>query len=199
MRFRAIPLAGAFVVSIEPHADVRGYFARTWCSREFAAQGLPPQIVQTSISGNLLQGTVRGLHMQLPPSREGKLVSCLRGAIHDVIIDMRPRSHTYLRHFSIELSGADHDALYVPPLMVHGFQTLVDGTEVLYQMTDYFAPDLVLGIRWDDPAFSIRWPIDRDIVILPRDAAYPDFIGEEYERCLASAHSEVLNDSQELV
>jgi dTDP-4-dehydrorhamnose 3,5-epimerase len=190
VKFRATPLAGAFIVAIEPQADMRGYFARTWCSREFAAQGLPAQIVQTSVSRNLRRGTVRGMHMQLPPSREGKLVSCLRGAIHDVIIDMRPQSPTYLRHFAIDLNDETHDALYVPPLLAHGFQTLEDGTELLYQMSDFFAAELTFGVRWNDPAFRIRWPIDEGIVILPRDATYPDFLNRQYEQCLESAHGE---------
>jgi dTDP-4-dehydrorhamnose 3,5-epimerase len=187
VKFRATPLAGAFIVAIEPHADMRGYFARTWCSREFAAQGLPAQIVQTSVSRNLRRGTVRGMHMQLPPSREGKLVSCLRGAIHDVIIDMRPQSPTYLQHFAIGLNDQTHDALYVPPLLAHGFQTLEDGTELLYQMSDFFAAELTFGVRWNDPVFKIRWPIDAGIVILPRDATYPDFMDRQYEQCLESA------------
>lgn len=186
MRFTPTPLAGAFIVTIEPHADTRGYFARTWCSREFAAQGLPAQIVQTSISRNRERGTVRGMHMQLPPSRESKLVGCISGSIHDVIVDMRPQSATYLRHFAVELSAENHDALFVPPLLAHGFQTLVDGTEVLYQMSDFFAPDLTYGVRWNDPAFDIRWPISQGIAILARDAAYPDFSREDYERQLSA-------------
>jgi dTDP-4-dehydrorhamnose 3,5-epimerase len=188
MRFDPTPLAGAFIVTIEPHADVRGYFARTWCSREFGAQGLATQIVQTSISHNLRRGTVRGMHLQLPPSQEGKLVSCLSGAIHDVIIDMRPQSPTYLQYFGIDLTAGTHAALYVPPLMAHGFQTLADGTEVLYQMSDFFGAELAFGVRWNDSAFEIRWPIDADIVILTRDATYPDFVRKEYERSLAAAY-----------
>jgi dTDP-4-dehydrorhamnose 3,5-epimerase len=184
MRFRAAPLAGAFVVSIEPHTDQRGFFARSWCSREFAEQGLPPEMVQTSISRNTRRGTVRGMHLQLPPSQEAKLVSCVRGAIYDVIIDLRPQSPTFLRPFGIELTAETHDALYVPALMAHGFQTLVDSTEVLYQMTDYFAGELAFGVRWNDPAFAIRWPIKDDVVILPRDEEYPDFDRAAYERHL---------------
>lgn len=181
MRFHPTPLAGAFLVSIDPHADMRGFFARTWCSREFASQGLLPQLVQTSISHNARRGTVRGMHLQFPPSREGKLVSCLRGALYDVIIDLRPQSPTFLRHFAIELTADTHDALYIPPLLAHGFQTLVDWTEVLYQMTDYYVSELTFGARWNDPAFAIRWPIGDDVVILPRDDNYPDFDREAYE------------------
>jgi dTDP-4-dehydrorhamnose 3,5-epimerase len=187
MRFESTPLAGAVLVSIEAHADLRGYFARTWCTREFEAQGLPAQVVQTSISHNLRRGTVRGMHLQLPPSQEGKLVSCLRGAIHDVIIDLRPESPTYLRHYSVELTAEVHNALFIPSLMAHGFQTLAHDTEVLYQMTDFFAAELGFGVRWNDPAFAIRWPITDDVVILPRDSAYEDFGPAKYERRLAAA------------
>lgn len=189
MRFEATPLAGAFLVSIEPHTDTRGYFARTWCSREFATHGLPTQMVQTSISHNAARGTVRGMHLQLPPSQEGKLVTCLRGAIHDVIIDLRPESPTYLRHYGVDLSSETHNALFVPPLMAHGFQTLVDGTEVLYQMSDYFSAELTVGFRWNDPAFAIHWPICTEIVILPRDAGYADFDAPKFERAVELARS----------
>lgn len=191
MRFDPTPLSGAFIVEIEPYPDVRGFFARTWCSREFAGQGLPPQIVQTSISHNTRRGTVRGMHLQLPPSTEGKLVSCLRGAIYDAIVDLRPDSPTYQRHFGIKLTAAKHDALYIPPLMAHGFQTLAEGTEVLYQMTDYFNSELAFGVRWNDPAFAVRWPIEDAAVILARDDAYPDFDAAQYERRLQAARSSV--------
>jgi dTDP-4-dehydrorhamnose 3,5-epimerase len=191
MRFDPTPLPGAFIVEIEPYLDIRGFFARTWCSREFAEQGLPPQIVQTSISHNTRRGTVRGMHLQLPPSREGKLVSCLRGAIYDAIVDLRPNSPTYRRHFGIKLTAAKHDALYIPPLMAHGFQTLAEGTEVLYQMTDYFNNELTFGVRWNDPAFAVRWPIEDAAVILARDDAYPDFDAAQYERSLLAARSSV--------
>jgi dTDP-4-dehydrorhamnose 3,5-epimerase len=182
VRFSETPLEGASLVEIEPHEDLRGFFTRTWCAREFAQPGLPSQLVQASLSLNLRRGTVRGMHLQLPPSREGKLVSCIRGRIYDVIVDLRPQSPTYLQHFGVELSAATHAALYIPPTVLHGFQTLDDDTEVFYQMTDFHAEQLAFGGRWNDPAFRIRWPIERDIVILPRDAAYPDFDRESYER-----------------
>ena len=159
MKFRETPLSGAFVVDIEPHLDERGFFARTWCSQEFAAQGLEHALVQVSISRNARRGTVRGMHLQLPPSRESKLVRCTRGSIYDVIIDLRPESPTYLRHFALELQAQASNALYIPPLVAHGFQTLADDTEVLYQMTDTHAPELVYGVRWNDPAFAIGWPL----------------------------------------
>jgi len=175
MKFHPTPLPGAMLVDIEPMADQRGFFARTWCSREFEAQGLSGALVQVSISRNTRKGTVRGMHMQLPPSREAKLVRCTRGAIHDVIIDMRPESSGYLEHFGVDLSASTHQALYIPPHMAHGFQTLEDDTDVLYQMSDFHAPELACGWRWNDPAFGIRWPLRDDVTILPRDARYADF------------------------
>src|SRR6187551_374615 len=125
MRFRETPLRGAFVIEIEPHVDPRGYFTRTWCAKEFAEHGLPDRIVQASLSRNLRKGTVRGMHTQLPPSQEGKVVSCVTGRIYDVIVDTRPGSPTFLQSFGVELSAEAHNALYIPPTMLHGFQTLV--------------------------------------------------------------------------
>jgi dTDP-4-dehydrorhamnose 3,5-epimerase len=189
MRFVPTGLAGAMVVGIEPLSDARGFFARTWCAREFSAQGLPAQFVQASISRNTRRGTVRGLHLQLPPSQEGKLVSCIAGAIHDVIVDLRPESPTFLRHFGVELSADTHQALYIPPLLAHGFQTLADHTEVLYLMTDYFTSELACGVRWNDPAFAIKWPMTSASAILPRDADYPDFDATAWRRRIAAARS----------
>jgi dTDP-4-dehydrorhamnose 3,5-epimerase len=180
MRFRATPLAGAVLVDIEPAADARGFFARISCAREFEAQGVSGAYVQASISRSDRRGTVRGMHMQLPPSQEAKLVRCTRGAIHDVIVDLRPESHSYLEHFGVELSSRSYRALYIPPQMAHGFQTLEDETEVLYQMSDFHVPDLGCGWRWNDPAFGIRWPMTEPVTILPRDAGYADFSDEEY-------------------
>jgi dTDP-4-dehydrorhamnose 3,5-epimerase len=182
MRFTQTPLAGAFVVDVEPHRDHRGYFTRTWCEREFEAHGLPPRLVQASLSRNARRGTVRGMHMQLPPSQEGKIVQCLRGRIHDVIVDLRPDSATFLQHFGIELTAEEHNALYIPPWMLHGFQTLDDDCEVFYQMTDFHANELAFGARWNDPAFGIRWPIASGITIVERDGAYPDFDRAAYEQ-----------------
>lgn len=191
MRFRATELAGAMLVGIEPQTDARGFFARTWCAREFAAQGLPAQFVQASLSRNTRRGTVRGLHLQLPPSQEGKLVSCLAGAIYDVIVDLRPESPTFLRHIGFELSADTHEALYIPPLLAHGFQTLADDTEVLYQMSDYFAPALAFGVRWNDPAFAIAWPIATASAILPRDAECADFDAAAWRRRVEAARGGV--------
>ena len=175
MRFEALELSGAALVKLERLPDERGFFARSMCAEEFRAHGLPAEFVQSSISWNRRRGTLRGMHFQWPPSREGKLVRCLRGAIHDVLLDLRPAEPTYLRHHAVVLDQENRDAVFIPSGVAHGFQTLADDSEVLYQMTDFHAPALAAGVRWNDTAFGIRWPIGDDIVIAPRDASYPDF------------------------
>jgi dTDP-4-dehydrorhamnose 3,5-epimerase len=189
MRFRDTPIPGAFLVEIDPVSDERGFFARTWCAREFGARGLPSVTAQISLSHNERRGTVRGMHLQLPPSRESKLVRCMRGAIYDVIVDLRPDSPTYLEHFAVELAARAYNALFIPPLLLHGFQTLEPESEVLYQMSDFYAPELGFGARWNDPAFGIDWPITERVCILPRDAAFPDFDEAEYRMRFAAARS----------
>lgn len=184
MIFQSLDIEGVYLVEMERHIDARGFFARTWCSREFGATGLNPSLVQASSSFNKARGTVRGMHMQLPPSREAKLVRCTRGVIFDVVVDMRPDSRTYLKHCCVELRAESGTALYIPVMIAHGFQTLADDTEVLYQMTDFFAPELAIGFRWNDPAFGIEWPISQDIVISERDANCKDFDPDAYARCL---------------
>lgn len=172
MQFRPLSIAGAMVVDVERREDPRGFFARSFCCDEFAAHGLPPVFVQCNISWNARRGTLRGMHFQRAPSREGKLVRCTAGAILDVVVDLRPDSPTYRRWEGVELTAANRRALYIPPGLAHGFQTLVDDTEVFYQMTDMFAPDLADGVRWNDPAFGIEWPV-ADPILSERDAAYP--------------------------
>ena len=163
MRFVETPLAGAFVVEIEPREDERGFFARTVCVDEFAAVGLNGAFVQQSVSWNPHPGTLRGLHFQMPPHEEDKLVRVTRGAIFDVIVDLRDRSPTYARSWSIELSADRRNAVYIPKGFAHGFQTLAADTEVLYEMTVRFHPDAARGIRWDDPDLAISWPLRPDI------------------------------------
>ncbi len=175
MHFEPLRIQGAVRVRIERHRDVRGFFARTLCVDEFRAHGLPGQFVQSSISWNERRGTVRGLHFQWPPSQEAKLVRCVRGAIFDVLLDLRPASETFGQHLAVQLDEDNRDAVYIPSGVAHGFQTLTDGSEVLYQMTDFHAPELACGVRWNDPAFAITWPVSADIVIAARDGAYPDF------------------------
>jgi len=191
MLFESLGLPGAALVRLEPHADLRGFFARLVCVEEFRAQGLPGDFVQSSISWNRRRGTVRGMHFQWPPSREGKLIRCLRGAIHDVLLDLRPGESTYLKHRAVVLDQDNRDAVFIPTGVAHGFQTLADDCEILYQMTDFHAPALATGVRWNDPAFGIRWPLGEDVVIAERDAAYPDFDRQRFEAELASrsAHS----------
>ena len=181
MRFEKLTIDGAMLVHIEPRPDDRGFFARTFCVNEFAAQGLSTAAVQASISYNLKSGTVRGMHFQWPPSQEGKLVRCLRGRIFDVLLDLRPDSPSYLRHQSVVLDQDNRDAVFIPPGIAHGFQTLADDTEVLYQMTDFFAAELQTGFRWNDPQFGISWPLRDDIVISDRDATCADFNRMAYE------------------
>ncbi len=174
MHFRDTPIAGAVEVELEPQSDARGYFARSWCAREFAAAGLPGQIVQASVSHSPVRGTLRGLHFQRPPSREGKLVRCETGAVHDVMLDLRPDSASYLAHFALRLDAARGNAVYIPPGVAHGFQTLEDDTRVLYLMSDVHAPELADGVRWNDPAFGIEWPLPV-AAISARDRDCPDF------------------------
>jgi dTDP-4-dehydrorhamnose 3,5-epimerase len=181
MRFETLPIHDAVCVRTDPSTDNRGLFARTFCVAEFAAAGLASGFVQASTSFNSRRGTVRGMHFQWPPSREGKLVRCVRGAVYDVLLDLRPGSPSYLRHAVIRLDQENRDAVFIPPGVAHGFQTLVDSSEVLYQMTDIYAPSLAAGYRWDDPAFGIEWPVTDGIVISERDARYADFDRRAHE------------------
>jgi dTDP-4-dehydrorhamnose 3,5-epimerase len=159
MRFSATKLAGAWIIEPQPREDSRGIFARTYCAREFREQGLLDSFVQCNTSWNARKGTVRGLHYQLPPSSEVKLVRCTAGSLWDVIVDLRPDSPTYLQHVSIELSARNRFALYIPEMFAHGFQALEDATEVFYQMSDFYTPKLARGIRYDDPKIAIQWPL----------------------------------------
>jgi len=176
MIFRETGLDGAFVLEMEPHADERGFFARAWCRREFEAKGLDTSIAQTSVSFNTAKGTLRGMHFQLPPHDEVKLVRCTAGAIWDVIIDLRPASPSYLRWEGFELTRENRRQLYIPKGFAHGFQTLADATEVHYQISEFYAPGASSGFRHDDPAFAIRWPLPV-AVISERDRTWPDFAG----------------------
>jgi dTDP-4-dehydrorhamnose 3,5-epimerase len=174
MIFRKTALEGVYIVEPQRLEDERGFFARTWCTREFEQQGLNAGIVQASVSFNRRKGTLRGLHYQIPPSRETKLVRCTAGAIYDVVLDLRPNSGTYLRHIGATLSAENRHAIYIPAGMAHGFQTTADNTEVTYMMTDFYEPKYARGVRWNDPAFGIVWP-DDERTIIERDNSYPDF------------------------
>lgn len=173
MKFTESELAGAWIIEPQKHEDERGYFARLRCSREFGERGLPAGFVQTNLSYNSHRGTFRGLHYQLPPSQEAKLVRCVAGSVADLIVDLRRGSPTFLQHQWIELDERSLRALYVPTGLAHGFITLDNNAVVLYEMTDYYAPELGHGIRWSDPSLGIQMPVEIGN-IHPRDAAYPD-------------------------
>jgi dTDP-4-dehydrorhamnose 3,5-epimerase len=172
--FIETPLAGAYLIELEPHHDARGFFARTFCRREFEARGLNPEVAQCNTSFNHKSGTLRGLHFQRGPCQESKVVRCIRGGIFDVIVDLRNDSTTYGRHFGVELTAENRRALYVPPSFAHGFQTLADETEVDYQMGDFYDADGAVGYRFDDPAFAISWPLPVT-VISETDRCWPAF------------------------
>jgi dTDP-4-dehydrorhamnose 3,5-epimerase len=180
MRYEPLALDGAWLIRPEKAADERGFFARIICVKEFAAHGLQGTFVQASISHNRLRGTVRGMHFQWPPSREAKLVRCIRGGIRDMLIDLRPDSPSFLQHAAVTLDDVADDSVYIPAGFAHGFQTLTDNALVQYHMTDEFRPDLAVGFRWDDPAFSIVLPLPVS-VIAARDAGYPLFDRNSYE------------------
>jgi dTDP-4-dehydrorhamnose 3,5-epimerase len=172
MLFTETRLKGAWIIGTEPKHDDRGFFSRMYCAREFAEHGLKTDIAQSSIGFNLKAGTLRGMHFQVSPATEVKLVRCTRGAIYDVIIDLRPDSPTYLQHFTTELTQDNRNAVYIPEMFAHGYQTLTDSAEVIYQMNEFFAPGYASGVRYNDPAFGISWPLPVTI-ISERDAAWP--------------------------
>jgi dTDP-4-dehydrorhamnose 3,5-epimerase len=172
--FTETPLVGAFVIEPEPLEDSRGLFARTWCRTEFQERGLETRIAQCSTSLNTTRGTLRGMHYQGSPYGETKIVRCTRGSMYDVIIDLRPDSPTFTRHFGLVLTADNHRMVYVPTGFAHGFQTLEDGTELFYQVSEVYAPEYARGVRWNDPVFGIQWP-DADRIIVDRDRDYPDF------------------------
>lgn len=176
MIFEATNLKDAFVIDLEIRSDDRGGFARTFCAKEFEEHGLKPMVAQCNMSFNYKKGTLRGMHYQLAPAAETKLVRCTRGAIYDVIIDIRPDSPTYMQHFGIELTADNRKALYVPELFAHGYQALTDDAEVIYQVGEFYSPGYEQGIRYDDPTFGIEWPIPVT-VISEKDAKWPPFEG----------------------
>jgi dTDP-4-dehydrorhamnose 3,5-epimerase len=174
MHFHETKLPGVFEIHLDPHADERGFFARTWCAKEFAANGLNPSLTQCSISFNTLKGTLRGMHFQAAPHAEAKLVRCTRGAIWDVVLDLRPQSSTFKNWIAVTLTSTNRNMVYVPENCAHGFLTLEDETEVFYQMSEFYDAESARGLRWNDPAFQISWP-GKVAVISERDQKYPDF------------------------
>ena len=175
MRFQPTELFGVILVEIELHADERGLFARTFCREEFAAHGLNPEVVQCNLSFNHRRGTLRGLHYQAPPHEEAKLVRCVRGAIFDVVVDIREGSPTWLQWIAVELTEDARNALYIPEGFAHGYYTLRDDSEVLYQMSNVHHSNAARGLRWDDPRLGIRWPGVPEVIAV-RDGEYA-FLG----------------------
>jgi dTDP-4-dehydrorhamnose 3,5-epimerase len=174
VKFTPTALAGAWLIDVEPAEDERGFFARTWCRREFAEHGIDCDFVQASVSYNRAAGTLRGMHFQRPPHDESKLIRCVRGALYDVIVDIRRASGTYGHWFGVELSAENRRALFVPEGFAHGFITLADRTEVSYQISAYYTPGHAAGLRYDDPALAIEWPVAVE-VIADKDREWPDF------------------------
>jgi len=172
--FTETKLKGAFVIDLERRADERGFFARTFCQHEFRDHGLKPIIAQANVASNHKKGTLRGMHFQYPPMAETKLVRCTRGAILDIIVDLRPESPTYLQHVAVELTEENMRALYVPERFAHGYQTLRDGTDTSYQVGEFYAPNTEGGLRHDDPRLGLAWPLPVS-VISPKDQAFPPF------------------------
>lgn len=175
MKFTPTPLADAWVVDLQPLRDHRGFFSRTFCANEFVEHGLDPTIAQANLSWNERRGTMRGMHYQLPPATETKLVRCTRGAVFDAIVDLRPDSPTYLRSFGVELSSENRRALFVPGMFAHGYLSLTDDAEVEYLVSEFYAPGRERGLRWDDPVVDVAWPVDVE-VISDKDASWPDFV-----------------------
>jgi dTDP-4-dehydrorhamnose 3,5-epimerase len=173
--FSETDLPGVYVVDLERREDERGFFARAWCAREFGEHGLSTDLVQCNLSFNHRRGTLRGMHFQEAPHAEAKLVRCTRGAIFDVALDLRPESPNHGRWVGVELSADNRRALYVPEGFAHGYQTLEDGTETFYQVSEWYTPGSERGVRWNDPAFEIDWPLADEPLLSPKDAAWPDY------------------------
>lgn len=173
MKFIETILSGAYVIELDRLEDDRGFFARSWCRHEFEAHGLNPALVQANISYNRRRHTLRGMHYQTAPHEEAKLVRCTRGALYDVILDLRPESESYRRWCAYELSQDNYRMLYIPEGFAHGFQTLENDTEMFYQHSEYYAPQAATGVRWDDPAFSIEWPEVQAPILSPKDRGWP--------------------------
>jgi len=174
MLFTETKLKGAFIIDLEPKTDNRGFFARAFCQKEFEAHGLKPAVAQCNLAFTHKQGTLRGMHYQVPPAAEAKLFRCTKGANYHVIIDLRPESPTYLQHVGVELTPENRRALYVPEMFAHGYQAQVDSCEAIYQVSEFYTPGCEQGLRYDDPTFGIEWPIPVS-EITQKDASWPLF------------------------
>lgn len=177
MIFTKTKLEDVYIIELEKMEDERGFFARAWCQKEFEKHGLDSQLVQVNLSFNNKKGTLRGMHYQVAPYEETKLVRCIRGAIYDLIIDLRPESPTYKQSFGVELTPENRKMFCVPKGFAHGYLTLEDNTEVLYQVSQFYAPGAEKGIRWIDPEFNLKWPLDENLLISEKDRNWPDFTG----------------------
>ena len=176
MKFIKTRIPGVMIVGLDAMADERGFFARSFCAKEFQEQGLKHHVMQSNVSFNAKKGTLRGMHYQIAPHTEAKLVICTRGAVYDVVVDLRPSSPSFRQWLSVELSQGKGDMLYIPEGVAHGFQTLMDDTELGYQMFEMFDPACSRGVRWDDPAFGVKWPEVKERIMSPKDREYPDFV-----------------------
>jgi dTDP-4-dehydrorhamnose 3,5-epimerase len=175
MKFIPTALNDVFIIELEMIRDYRGFFARSWCKDEFRQNNLSDKILQCNISFNLQQATIRGMHFQTPPYQETKIVRCISGDIYDVIIDLRDNSTTYMNWMGVNLNSENRNMLYIPRGFAHGYQTLTPNTEINYQVDQYYNPTSERGIRWNDPAFSINWPISENCIISEKDATWPNF------------------------
>lgn len=175
MKFTETNLPGVFIIEPQKIEDARGYFARAWCANEFVKMGIPFQPVQVNLGYSKKRGTLRGLHYQIAPGEEAKLIRCIRGAIFDVVIDLRPDSDTYKHWLGVELSANNQKMLFMPEGFAHGYQTLQDETEVFYQVSQFYAPEFERGIRWDDLGFKIQWPVTKEVILSEKDRSWPDF------------------------
>jgi dTDP-4-dehydrorhamnose 3,5-epimerase len=171
MIFTETKLKGAYIIDLDRKTDERGFFARAFCRKEFRDHGLKPIIAQANLASNARKGTLRGMHFQYPPAAESKLVRCTRGAILDIIVDLRPESPTYLQHVSVELNEDNMTSLYVPERFAHGYQALRDNTDTSYQVGEFYTPDAEGGLRYDDPRLGLEWPLPVE-VISPKDQAF---------------------------
>ena len=179
MIFKETQLKGAFIIEMEPISDNRGLFARAWCQKEFEARSLVSCFVQNNITFSPKRGTLRGLHYQVAPYEEPKLVRCTRGAMFDVIVDLRPESPTYMQWLGMELTADNRKMVYIPGGFAHGYQILMDNTEVFYQVGQFYAPEYERGIRWDDPAFAIEWRMTENPILSEKDKGWPDYLQSE--------------------
>lgn len=164
MIFTETKLKGAFIIDLERREDSRGFFARAFCQKEFEAHGLNPTIAQANIASNIRKGTLRGMHFQFPPAAETKLVRCTRGAILDIIVDLRPESPTYLEHVAVELNENNQRALYVPERFAHGYQALADNTDTSYQVGEFYTPEAESGLMYNDPRLKLKWPLPVSVI-----------------------------------